>query len=72
LEIVTTVMTSPYHFHFFFVPRITSNWKKVRLGKLLFRNRFLCFTVKICENSQNVILICDFLCTCPRLLSNFH
>jgi hypothetical protein len=39
--------------------------------KLLSRNRFLRFAVKIREKSQNVVLICNFLCTCPRLLSNF-
>jgi hypothetical protein len=27
-------MTTPYHFHFFFVPRITSNWRKVRFGEV--------------------------------------
>jgi hypothetical protein len=41
------------------------------LGKLLSWNRFLRYTIKICEHSQNVFLICDFLGTCPRLLSNF-
>jgi hypothetical protein len=35
LEVVTTVMTSPYHFYFIFVPRIVSNWKKVRFGEVV-------------------------------------
>jgi hypothetical protein len=35
LEVVTTViLTSPYHFYFIFVPRIVSNWKKVRFGEV--------------------------------------
>jgi hypothetical protein len=34
LEVVTTVMTSPYHFYFIFVPRRTSNWRKVRFGEV--------------------------------------
>jgi hypothetical protein len=34
LEVVTTVMTSPYPFYFVFVPRIASNRKKVRFGKV--------------------------------------
>jgi hypothetical protein len=28
--------------------------------------------IKIRENYQMVFLICDFLCTCPRLFPNFH
>jgi hypothetical protein len=34
LEVVTTVMTSPYHFYFIFVPRVASNWKKVKFGEV--------------------------------------
>jgi hypothetical protein len=34
LEVVTTVMTSPYPFYFIFVPRIASNRKKVRFGEV--------------------------------------
>jgi hypothetical protein len=34
LEVVTTVMTSHYHFYFIFVPRIASNRKKVRFGEV--------------------------------------
>jgi hypothetical protein len=34
LEVITTVMTSPYHFYFVFVPRKTSNWRKVRFGEV--------------------------------------
>jgi hypothetical protein len=28
-------MTSPYHFYFVFLPRITSNWRKVRFGEVV-------------------------------------
>jgi hypothetical protein len=35
LEVITTVMTSPYHFYFVFVPRRTSNWRKVRFGEVV-------------------------------------
>jgi hypothetical protein len=72
LEVVTSVTTSPYPFYFVFVPRIPSNRKKVRFGKLLSRNRFLCFTIENRDKSQNSILIWNFLCACPRLLSNFR
>jgi hypothetical protein len=41
------------------------------LGKLLSWNRFWRCTVKIWENSQNVLLICDFLCTCPSYCLTF-
>jgi hypothetical protein len=34
LEVITTVMTSPYHFYFIIVPRRTSNLKKVRFGEV--------------------------------------
>jgi hypothetical protein len=34
LEVITTVMTSHYHFYFVFVPRRTSNWRKVRFGEV--------------------------------------
>jgi hypothetical protein len=34
LEVITAVMTSPYHFYFVFVPRRTSNWRKVRFGEV--------------------------------------
>jgi hypothetical protein len=34
LEVVNTVITSPYPFNFVFVPRIASNRKKVRFGEI--------------------------------------
>jgi hypothetical protein len=34
LEVVTTVMTSPYPIYFVFVPIIASNRKKVRFGEV--------------------------------------
>jgi hypothetical protein len=34
LEVITTVMTSPYHFYVVFVPRRTSNWRKLRFGEV--------------------------------------
>jgi hypothetical protein len=72
LEVVTTVMTSPYHFYFVFVPRIASNRKKVRFGEVAVLKHISALRCKNSWKSQYVILICDFLCTCPRLLSNFH
>jgi hypothetical protein len=35
LKVITTIMTSPYHFYFVFVPRRTSNWRKVRFGEVV-------------------------------------
>jgi hypothetical protein len=34
LEVITTIMTSPYHFYFVFVPRRTSNLREVRFGEV--------------------------------------
>jgi hypothetical protein len=34
LEVITTAMTSPYHFYFVFVPRRTSNGRKVKFGEV--------------------------------------
>jgi hypothetical protein len=34
LEVITTIMTSSYHFYFVFVPRRTSNWRKVRFEEV--------------------------------------
>jgi hypothetical protein len=34
LEVITTVMTSPYHFYFVVVPRRTSNLREVRFGEV--------------------------------------
>jgi hypothetical protein len=35
LEVITTVMTSSYPFYFVFVPRRTSNWRKVRFAEVV-------------------------------------
>jgi hypothetical protein len=34
LEVITTVMTAPYHFYFIVVPRRTSNLREVRFGEV--------------------------------------
>jgi hypothetical protein len=34
LEVITTVMTSPYILYFVFVPRRTSNLREVRFGEV--------------------------------------
>jgi hypothetical protein len=35
LEVITTIMTSPYYFYFIFVPRRTSNLREVRFGEVV-------------------------------------
>jgi hypothetical protein len=35
LEVITTVMTSPYYFYFVVVPRRTSNLREVRFGEVV-------------------------------------
>jgi hypothetical protein len=35
LKVITTVVTSPYHFYLVFVPTRTSNWRKVRFGEVV-------------------------------------
>jgi hypothetical protein len=34
LKVITTIMTSPYHFYFIVVPRRTSNLREVRFGEV--------------------------------------
>jgi hypothetical protein len=34
LEVITTIMTSPYHFYFIVVPRRTSNLREVKFGEV--------------------------------------
>jgi hypothetical protein len=41
LEVIATVMTSPYHFYFVFVPRVASNGKKVVFGEFAILFLFL-------------------------------
>jgi hypothetical protein len=65
-------MTPPYPFDFIFVPRIASNRKKVRFGEVAIPKQISALVVKIREKYQNIVLICNSLCTCPKLLSNFH
>jgi hypothetical protein len=41
-------MTSSYHFYFVFLPRIASNWKKVRFGEVVVPKQIF---VRRCKNS---------------------
>ena len=49
-----------------------SNEREMIFGEVLSKNRFCAVTKKIRTHSQNVILSCQFLSMCPRLLSNFR
>jgi hypothetical protein len=40
LEVITTVMTSPYHFYFVVVPREASNLSEVRFGDVAVLKQF--------------------------------
>ena len=42
LEVIATVMTSPYPVIFVFVPRVASNWKEVRFEELLSWKQIMC------------------------------
>ena len=42
MEVITSVMTSPYHFYFVFVPRVASNRKEVRFGEVAVLKLILC------------------------------
>jgi hypothetical protein len=48
LEVITTVITSPYHFYFVFVPREASNFSEVRFGDVAVLKQF---SVLQCNNS---------------------
>jgi hypothetical protein len=48
LEVVTTVMTSPYPFYFVFVPRIASNRKKIRFWEVVVEKQI---SALHCKNS---------------------
>jgi hypothetical protein len=72
LEVINTVITSPYLFYFVFVPREASNLSEVRFGDVAVINSFRCCTIKIRENYLYIFWTWDFLCICPRLYPNFH
>jgi hypothetical protein len=59
-------MTSPYHFYFVFVPRRTSNLRKVRFGEVAVLKQI---SQNIRENSQNIFLICI---SCAHALGYFN
>jgi hypothetical protein len=40
LEVITTVITDPYHFYFVFVPREASNLSEVRFGDVAALKQF--------------------------------
>ena len=77
LEVINSVMTSPYPFCLLFVPRMTSNERELRFGELLSQNRFLCSTVKIREKSVrfptfNKVAIPVFTMLVPRSIASIH
>jgi hypothetical protein len=41
LEVITTVITTPYHFYFIFVPREASNLSEVRFGDVALLKQIL-------------------------------
>jgi hypothetical protein len=41
MEVITTVITSPYPFYFVFVPREASNLSEVRFGDVAVLKQFL-------------------------------
>jgi hypothetical protein len=51
LEVITTVITAPYHFYFIVVPRETSNLSEVRFGEVAVLKQILVLHRKIRENS---------------------
>jgi hypothetical protein len=41
LEVITTVITAPYHFYFVVVPRETSNLSEAKFGDVAFLKQIL-------------------------------
>jgi hypothetical protein len=42
LEVITTVITYPYHFYSVFVQRVSSNEREMMSGMFAFLNQILC------------------------------
>jgi hypothetical protein len=69
LKVITTVMTSPYHFYIIFVPRRTSNWRKVRFGEVAILKQIFALYHKNSWKFSERIIDRRFLVRMPRVIA---
>jgi hypothetical protein len=69
LEVITTVMTSPYHFYFVFVPRRTSNLRKVRFGEVVVLKQISVLHHKNSSKFSEYLFDLQFLVRMPQVIS---
>jgi hypothetical protein len=69
LEVITTVMTSPYHFYFVVVPREASNLSEVRFGDVaVLKEIFVLYCKHSWKFSVNLLDL-RFLVLIPQVIS---
>jgi hypothetical protein len=69
LEVITTVMTSPYHLYFIFVPRRTSNCRKVRFGEVVVLKQISTLHHKYSWKFSAYLFYLRFLVHMPQVIS---
>jgi hypothetical protein len=69
LEVITTVITSPYHFYFVVVPRETSNLSEVRFGEVaVLKQIFVLYYKNLWKFSGNLFYL-QFFVLIPQVIS---
>jgi drug/metabolite transporter (DMT)-like permease len=69
LEVITTIMTSSYHFYFVVVPRRTSNLRKVRFGEVAVLKQILVLHRKKSWKFSEYLFELRFLVHMPQVIS---
>jgi hypothetical protein len=69
LEVITTVMTSLYHFYFIFVPRRTSNLREVRFGEVAVLKQISVLQRKNLWKFSEYLFDLKFLVHMPQVIS---
>jgi hypothetical protein len=69
LEVITTIMTSPYHFYFIFVPREISNLSEVKFGEVAVLKQILVLHYKNSWKFSEYLFNLLFLVHMPLVIS---
>jgi hypothetical protein len=69
LEVITTVMTSPYHFYFVVMPRETSNLSEVRFGEVAVLKQISVLHHKYSCKFSEYLFDLRFLVHMPQVIS---
>jgi hypothetical protein len=69
LEVITTIITAPYHFYFVFVPREASNLSEVRFGDVAVLKQFSVLHRKNSWKFYVYFLDLRFLVHMPQVIS---